>query len=136
MCIRNLFPNHNMEEKGKKGTNRYEIQVSPARYDQNVQDTPTFPHRKSDISAIGLETGLAGSRLVDGCTDRSQSGIKESADLDASFCFIHRVWIFYFKNTHRLSTTHPHQYNIQKREMGGKARFRQVTNFPHCKEKG
>jgi len=37
------------------GTNRCETQASPARYDQNVQDTQTFLRRKSDISAIGLE---------------------------------------------------------------------------------
>jgi hypothetical protein len=39
----------------KWGTNRYEIQASQARYDQNVQDIQTFLRRKSDISVIGLK---------------------------------------------------------------------------------
>jgi hypothetical protein len=66
-------------------------------------------------------------------TDSSQSGIKETADFDASFCFIHRVRIFYFKNAHRLSTTKTYQYNALTTKWGMKRGSCRVANSSSSK---
>ncbi len=90
-----------------KDTDQCETQASPARYDQSVQDTPTFLRRKSDISVISLH----GIRMKRKCvnTDSSQSRIKKTTDFDASFRFIHRIRVFYFKDAHGLTTPQTYQ---------------------------
>ena len=47
-------------------------------------------------------------------TDSSKSWIKEPTGFDAKFCFIHRIGILDFQDTHSLTTTNTHQPTIHK----------------------
>jgi hypothetical protein len=110
-----------------KDTDQYETRASPARYDQSVQDTPTFLHRKSDISVISLHGVRMKRKRVN--TDSSQSRIKETTDFDASFRFIHRIRVLYFKDAHRLTITQTHQPTDQN-NTGMKRSVAQWQIFP------